>query len=108
MVSARSHSVVNVVLLVVLGLLDLATTVLWLRTGHAVEANPVMAALLHAGLPVFILVKMCTLAAYVGVIRWYRRRNPEFCRAVGNFTFSAYLLIYVTSLWCVNRGFFLG
>lgn len=94
--------------LVAVGLLDLVTTLVWFRNGCAVEANPVMAALLHAGLPTFVTVKVFTLVAYVAAVAWYRHRNATFCRTVSNFTLFAYLFLYATSFWCVNHAFFLG
>jgi len=95
--------------LLAIGLTDLITTILWLRAGCAVEYNPVMAALLHAGVGVFVLAKLLTLGAYVGVIEWYRRRrNPVFARMIGNITVAAYLCIYAVSFCCVNWSFLLG
>lgn len=92
-------------LLIVVGLADLLSTLLWLKTGQAVEVNPVMAAVLRAGLGAFILVKLSTLAAFVGLMEWYRRhRNPAFARVVGNVTLFGYLGIYAISFCCVNYG----
>jgi len=92
-------------LLIVVCLADLLSTLFWLKTGQAVEVNPVMAALLHAGLGVFVLVKLSTLVAYVGVMEWYRRRrNPAFARVVGSVTLFGYLGIYAISFCCVNFG----
>ena len=93
---------VNMALLII-GLADLATTLFWLATGRCVECNPIMAATLQLGLPGFIAVKLCTLAAYVGLMEWYRRRHsPDFARTVGRITLLAYLGIYLVSLLCVN------
>ena len=92
----------NLVLLI-LGLADLATTLIWLGSGVAVEANPVMAALLRAGAPVFAGVKLLTLAAYVLAMEWYRRRRSEsFARFVGLLTTIAYAGIYAISFAVVN------
>lgn len=97
---------VNVALLVI-GLLDLLTTVVWLRGGHVVEANPIMAAVLRAGVPLFVFVKLGTLTCYVAVIEWYRQRNPKLARAIGNITVFAYVLIYSTSFCYINYRYFL-
>ena len=92
-------------LLIAVGLADLLSTLFWLRTGQAIEMNPVMAAVLHAGLGAFIFVKISTLVAYVGVIEWYRRRrNPAFARLVGSVTLFGYLGIYIIAFCCVNYG----
>ena len=95
--------------LVVIGLIDLFTTVVWLRTGYAVEINPVMAAVLRSGLLLFIALKLSTLAAYVVVMEWYRRRrSASFARIVGRITLASYLGIYAFSFACVNGGLILG
>jgi uncharacterized membrane protein len=92
-------------LLIAVGLADLLSTLFWLRTGQAIEMNPVMAAVLHAGLGAFILVKLSTLVAYVSVVEWYRRhRNPAFARLVGSITLIGYVGIYAISFCFVNHG----
>lgn len=92
-------------MLIIVGLADLLSTMFWLKTGQAVEVNPMMAALLQAGLGVFVLVKLSTLVAYVGVMEWYRRRrNPAFARVVGSVTLFGYLGIYAISFCCINYG----
>jgi hypothetical protein len=96
-------------LVVMLGLIDLTTTVLWVRAGLAVEFNPVMAFVLRAGIPAFVLVKLVTLGSYVTVVEWYRRnRSERFARATGLGTLVAYLSLYVVSFCCVNHSFFLS
>ena len=90
-------------LLFAVGLTDLLTTIYWVSTGQAVEVNPIMAALLRSGLGVFVMVKLATLLAYVGVMEWYRRRrNPAFARVMGNVALFGYLGIYTISFCCVN------
>lgn len=99
---------INLALLVV-GISDLLTTLFWLHTGHAIEFNPIMAAVLRAGVPVFVMVKLLTLAAYVVVMEWYRRnRSASFARGVGSLTVTAYLAIYAVSFCCINRDILLG
>ncbi|MEN6356387.1 MAG: DUF5658 family protein [Armatimonadota bacterium] len=98
---------VNAAVLIV-GLLDLITTVFWLATGCVIEVNPIMAAVLKTGLMLFIFVKVATLGAYVAVMEWYRRhRNPAFVSAVGNFTVLAYIGIYAVSFYGVNHAYFI-
>lgn len=98
---------INAALLLV-GLTDLATTLVWLHTGSAIEVNPIMARVLAMGLPAFIGIKLLSLAAYIGVMEWYRRsRSEAFARAVGTLTVFAYLGIYAISFWSVNHKVFL-
>lgn len=105
---ARRVLPVNLMLLVI-GLVDLATTLYWLHVGRIIEANPIMAAVLDLSLPLFIAVKLSTLLAYVVVMEWYRRnRNPIFARLVGNITVTAYAGIYSLSFCWVNRALLFG
>lgn len=100
--AARRILPANLALLAI-GLADLASTLIWLQTGRAVEFNPIMAAALEFGTLYFISLKLSTLAAYVCVIEWYRRyRRPEFASAVSSFTLAAYACIYCVSFVCVN------
>jgi len=95
--------------LVVIGLIDLLTTLVWLHTGHAIEINPIMAAVLRAGVGVFVALKLFTLAAYVAVMEWYRRRrSASFAYLVGRITLFSYAAIYALSFACVNSGLVLG
>ncbi|OFX13928.1 MAG: hypothetical protein A2Z18_08575 [Armatimonadetes bacterium RBG_16_58_9] len=99
---------VNIAILAV-GIVDLSTTLFWVRTGQATELNPIMAAFLGAGTLPFVLAKLCTLAAYVTVTEWYRRkRGAGFARMAGNFTVTAYLSIYAVSFASVNSHLFAG
>lgn len=99
---------VNIALLVV-GLVDLLTTIHWVSTGRAIEFNPVMAAALNAGWGVFIAVKLSTLGAFVAVTEWYRRhRSATFAATVGNITLFSYMAIYGVSFLCVNYDYLIG
>lgn len=94
----------NAVLLAV-GLADLLSTVFWVATGRAIEVNPIMAAVLRLGIWPFVLTKLSTLAACVGVLEWYRRRrNPIFARVVGNIALTCYIAIYAIAFVIVNHG----
>jgi hypothetical protein len=95
-------------ILAAIGLLDLLTTLAGLRSGCIVEANPVMSGLLAHSLVAFISVKLLTLAAFVLVIEWYRRRSERAAAAVSTFTASAYLIIYAACFLGVNSHFILG
>lgn len=92
----------NLVLLLI-GMADLVTTLVWLASGVAIEVNPVMSSVLTLGMPAFIGVKLGTLAVYVAVMEWYRRRrSARFAELVGLITVSAYLIVYSVSLAVVN------
>lgn len=88
--------------LALIGLTDLISTIVLIEAGLAVEANPVMRALLPYGWLVFSLVKACSLMAYVGVLTWYRSRRPRIGACIETFTILAYLVIYAASFTIVN------
>ncbi len=99
---------INIAMLAI-GLVDLFTTLFWLRTGRAVEINPIMAAVLKLGLVYFMLAKLLTLGAYVAVMEWYRRqRSAIVAQLVGSVTVLAYCSVYAVSFLCVNFKLPLG
>ena len=97
------------IILIIIGTLDLATTLWWLRTGRAIEINPIMAVVLKAGIPAFVAVKLSTLVSYVAVMEWYRRhRDAVLARAVGTFTLLAYAAVYAISFVVLNHISLIG
>lgn len=69
----RRFWMVALALLVVMNGADACLTLLWVATGHATEANPVMEAMLHNGPALFMIVKMVLVG--VGVITLRRLRH---------------------------------
>ena len=95
--------------LVIIGLVDLITTLVWLGNGCVVECNPIMAAVLSASLSLFVATKLATLAAYVVVLEWYRRhRNAAFARWVGIAAVIGYISVYTYGFCTVNYTYFFG
>lgn len=95
--------------LVFIGLVDLITTLVWLRDGCIVESNPIMAAVLGVSLSLFVAVKLATLTTYLVVVEWYRRhRSAAFARWVGIAAVIGYLGVYTYAFWTVNHGYFFG
>lgn len=94
------------ILLSVIALTDLFTTLFWLRCGRAVEVNPIMASALKLGFPLFIGIKVSTLAAYVVVMEWYRRHRSAICAGlVGKGVVLAYVCVYSISFLWVNYDY---
>jgi hypothetical protein len=81
-------------LTVVLNLIDAALTLLFVGTGAAVEANPLMRQLLDHGPLTFVLVKLAIVSLSVGLV--WRLRQLR----LATFASGAALAIYLmTLLW---------
>jgi hypothetical protein len=69
-------------ILAAVGCLDLLTSVYFLATGMAYEANPLMASILeHMGPRNFVTAKALLLGAPLVIAEMARRRRPFFVRA---------------------------
>lgn len=85
-------------LLVVIGGLDLLSTVYLLATGKAHEANPLFAGLLNTvGVLGFILFKALMLAVPLTIAELARRRHPEFVRTALRIGIAAYVVLYLAA-----------
>jgi hypothetical protein len=94
--------------LFLVGLADLLSTLMWIKGGLIVEANPLMAAILGAGVVPFVLVKLSTLSAYVIMMKWYRQRSIQRARVIAATATIAYVVIYSLSFLAVNHRFVFG
>lgn len=94
--------------LLVVGLADLLTTLMWIRGGLIVEANPLMAAILGTGVIPFIVVKLSTLSAYLIMMKWYRQHSIRRARVIAATATMAYVLIYSLSFLAVNHRLVFG
>ncbi len=84
----------------VLNLIDAVLTLVWLETGQAVEANPVMNALLQIGPVAFVLGKIALVS--IGSIFLWRRRYHTLS-VVGIFVaFLTYYFILLYHLDAMN------
>jgi hypothetical protein len=61
--------------LLIFNALDGAFTTLWVQSGQATEANPVMAALLHVGVLPFFAAKVL-LVTLGGAALWHASKRP--------------------------------
>ncbi|MER3413143.1 MAG: hypothetical protein C4341_02675 [Armatimonadota bacterium] len=86
---------VETVLLMALGLADLASTVVLYRLGLIVELNPVMRPLLERSLVLFTVVKLLSLAAAFVTLQLYRARDEDFCRVAAKWGAIAYAAVWL-------------
>ena len=92
------------VILIVLGSLDLVTTIVLIRRHGAAEANPLMAGFLSKGISVFILAKLGLLLTPIALLEWSRRFSPAFVIRACNTAIAAYLCLYAVGVVRANIG----
>lgn len=78
----------------VLNMLDAVLTVIWIQTGLATEANPVLADLVTQHPVWFVIVKV-SLVSMGSLLLWWNRERPA--AVVG--TFLAFLVYYYLLLY---------
>ena len=61
-------------LLFIFNLLDAFLTILWINSGIAIEANPIMAAAMSHGMSFFVLIKITAVTLAIAVL-WSTRSN---------------------------------
>ena len=61
-------------LLFLFNLLDAFLTVLWVQSGVAVEANPIMSAAMSYGMSFFVLIKISMVVCAIAIL-WHTRRH---------------------------------
>ena len=93
--------------LLALSLADLAATVLLIRSGRAVEANPLLGVYLDYGLEWFLVVKAVLLCFIpIGMVDWIRERFPSKqarLRTILRVGLASYGALYVAGV-CLANG----
>lgn len=84
-----------VAILVLIGAVDLITTLTLYLAGLVQELNPLMRALLHISPVLFTAFKTGTLALGYIVLTWYARRDLNFVQQVATAGSIAYVGIWV-------------
>jgi hypothetical protein len=90
-------------LLALVCLLDLISTVWLLKTGRAIEANPVMEFYLaRGGTLCFVAIKAFLFLAPLVVLEQIRKKRPQFIRMLFRTYLAAYVVLYCVGSWYVN------
>ena len=85
-----------------IGLLDLISTLVWVDTHGAQEANPLFQYYLALGPVYFIFMKFIMLMAPIFLLEWAARKRPNFTRSASRFAVCAYLAMYVVGVAKLN------
>lgn len=89
-------------IIIAIGAIDLVTTLWWVSTHGAEEANPLFRHYLEMGPAIFATMKMLMLLAPVFLLEWARRRRPAFTRFAARFAIMAYVGIYAVGVSRLN------
>ena len=73
LISIESHRT-TLGLTIVFNLIDAVLTLVWILTGHAIEANPLMAFALDLGPIIFMLTKITVVSLGLTIL-WIRRKR---------------------------------
>jgi len=91
-----------VLMVVVLNALDAMLTLIWVWQERAIEANPLMANLVHNNPLLFVIVKMALVV--LGTIFLWRRRGNKFAVVSIFMVFLVYYWILLYHLHSMNIG----
>jgi hypothetical protein len=89
-------------IIMVICLLDLATTLWLILTGQASEGNPLMSYYLSMGWAVLVVMKIVLLVLPIFVLEWCRRHRTQFVRTMLRITIVAYVSIYALGFLHLN------
>lgn len=92
---------IELILLITIGVLDLASTVILYMLGLIVELNPIMRPLLETSPALFTAVKMATLIAAYIVLQMYRSVDESFVKKASLYGTVAYVSVWVL---CTSYG----
>lgn len=83
---------------------DLASTLLLLSSGGAIEGNPLMAFYLKYGIGTFVMVKLSLVFLPIFIAEWGKQYKPKFVRFMLRATIATYLGMYLIVFLTVNVG----
>src|SRR5438552_9082356 len=82
-------------ILLIVGLVDLLTTLVWVSHHGAQEGNPIFSYYLTMGPLWFIAMKMVCLLCPILIFEWARNHRPRVARVGARIAIAGYLLFYV-------------
>lgn len=103
--SARPFVLPETVLLFCICLIDMLQTLYVVRSGLAIEANPILSQVMNYSPWAFVSLKSVTFLAPLGAVELLRPKNPEFIRQALRFGSYGYMLVYVFGTLHINNIF---
>ena len=89
-------------ILIAIGLTDLAYTLFVTRNAGAVEGNPIMSYYLQLGVGAFVVVKLGLLFLPIFIAEWSKHHKPQFVKVMMRAAIAAYLGSYILMFVIVN------
>ena len=91
-------------LLFLFNLVDAFLTVIWVNSGIAVEANPLMAYAMTYGMTFFVLIKITTVVFAIAILWSTRKHLGSRIAAVGcSFAMGCLVLYHVAGIFLASR-----
>jgi len=85
--------------LIILCAVDMYTTIYWVKTGQATEANPLLAWTFHMHPLVFVLVKAGSFLPTMILASYMARKHPRVVTGLLRFVLLAYVAIYLIGVF---------
>jgi hypothetical protein len=79
-------------------ILDMISTLIWVRQGVATESNPLLAYCLAHGVVLFVLAKFASFLPALAIAARFRPAYSQFVPLVLRSALAAYVVIYVSSV----------
>lgn len=89
-------------ILIAICMADMISTLYFVLKGAAVEQNPLMAACINHSPGMFVMVKMVSFVPFVVVVELYRRKNPDFAKAVTRCAIALYVITFTVLTLHIN------
>jgi hypothetical protein len=89
-------------LILVIGLADLVTTIVFIRAHGAQEANPLFRRYWEMSPAAFVVAKLMLLAGPLAILEWARRRNPRFVMFALRTAIAGYVVMYGVGYYRLN------
>lgn len=93
-------------ILAVIGIADLATTIVWIGHNGAQEANPLFRLFWQQGMPVFVVAKALFLLGPLMVLECARKQHARFVLLASRTAIVAYLALYGVGVVQLNTNAF--
>ncbi|MBC8141758.1 MAG: hypothetical protein H7Y38_10005 [Armatimonadetes bacterium] len=94
----KRPAALEVLILLILCAVDMYSTVYWVRTGVATEANPLLAWTFDIHPVVFVLIKAATFLPSLALASFLARKHPAKVTNLLRFVILAYVSIYLVGV----------